>query len=481
MQATIEIGGGLLNSGVNGVMLRNCSVSSGETAASQSYVQNFRRNLKLDVPELNGFEILAAFRSRSNSAIYLITFGDDEKNEFMFWRKASAEAPLYALFNGKKIAIPVGANQINFSCDYAKLNRFRDFDCIVVCAFGVLLAFDEFFYRLETIETKDMFSSSPSGICAFANRLVATAENDDQYYWSELLTGRFNMSRAEPDADGNPLPSGAGFASTEYGNDKTKAARRIGSRLAIFTSRTIEMKDISMDTEMPFAGYLYRNNHDIGAVIETIRDIDGICYFVGEEGNSQRHIYALSDGGARKLTNANQSKLLHGSFTGSGTFQEDGRTFYIAYGSRSMGIDIASGSLFEIDRDGHYLELIDYMRQGNSVLRIGKSGFYLDTPGSDQYVGGKIRLPIYDFGAAANITKISFIGEFLESLPAVATLTAERGFAQTAISHKRGFDFFLLGLQKLNDLEFSVSANFRLTRITIDYQILKNGNFYGVG
>jgi len=96
-------------------------------------------------------------------------------------------------------------------------------------------------------------------------------------------------------------------------------------------------------------------------------------------------------------------------------------------------------------------------------------------------VAGKIRLPRYDFGATANIRKISFVGEFLESSQAVATLTAERGFAQKIESHKRGFDFFLLGLQKLNDLEFSVSSNFRMTRIVIDYQRLENGSFYGVG
>jgi len=265
---------------------------------------------------------------------------------------------------------------------------------------------------------------------------------------------------------------------SEYGNDMTQAVRRSGSRLAVFTTRTIEIKDLSQDPLLPFQGYLYQNNYDVGAVVETIKEIDGVLYFIGEEMSGNRFICALRDGVLQKLTNEAQSKLFDGQFNKSGVLYENGRVFYLAYGLRNFGIDILSGSLFEI---GSTLIFLDYLKMESRIFRACESGFYSVEPGSDPYVMGKIRLPRNDFGAAANIVKISFIGEFLESSQAVATLTAERGFAQKSEAHKRGFDFFLLGLQKLNDLEFSVNANFRLTKIVVDHQILANGNFYGVG
>jgi len=125
------------------------------------------------------------------------------------------------------------------------------------------------------------------------------------------------------------------------------------------------------------------------------------------------------------------------------------------------------------------MRFFDYLREGGRVLKVTPDGFYLSETGSNAYVFGKVRLPKYDFGAPANINKLSFIGEFLESAPAVATLTAERGYAQKSAAHGRGFDFFMIGLQRLNDLEFSVNANFRLTKIIADYQLLKNFSYYG--
>jgi len=125
------------------------------------------------------------------------------------------------------------------------------------------------------------------------------------------------------------------------------------------------------------------------------------------------------------------------------------------------------------------MRFFDYIREGGRVLKAAPDGFYLSETGSDKYVMGKLRLPKHDFGAPASINKLSFIGEFLESGPAVATLTAERGFSRKADAHGRGFDFFLIGLQRLNDLEFSVNANFRLTKIIVDYNLLNNFSYGG--
>jgi len=126
------------------------------------------------------------------------------------------------------------------------------------------------------------------------------------------------------------------------------------------------------------------------------------------------------------------------------------------------------------------MKVFDYLREGGRIMKAAPDGFYLSETGSDAYVMGTIRLPKHDFGGPASINKLSFVGEFLESgKPAIATLTAERGYFQQASGHARGFDFYLIGIQRLNDLQFSVNANFRLTKIIADYQILKNFSFYG--
>jgi len=478
MRSIIEIDG-KLNSGLNGCMLKNCSISGGETAAGANYIQNFKRNRKKDYAELENYNLLAAFISREDGSLFILTekksYGDNKADAFQIWRKTQGSQRPYMLFGEEGFAKK--GTRLNFSFDYAKINTFTGFDCILVCAFGVLVAFSEYNFEFKEIDTSEVADGKLiNGICAFGNRMVATFENSDQYFWSGIARGDFELL-----SDG--LSTGAGFAASEYANDKTRAVRRTGSRLAVFTTTSIEIKDLSQDQEMPFQGYLYQNNYDIGALTNTLRSIDGVLYFVGQEGNGNRFIYSLADGVPQKLTNDNQSKLLSGRFESSGTMHECGNTFYCVYGSRDLGIDIGNGSLFEIDRsiDGEDLEFIDYMRNSEPMLRVCRSGFYYTEPGSDDYVMGKVRLPKNDFGAAANISKISFIGEFLESKPAVASLTAERGFYQQAQAHRRGFDFFLLGLQKLNDIEFSVNTNFRLTKIEVDYQLLKNGSYYGAG
>jgi len=463
MQAAVEIEGNLLNSGINGVLLRNCSMASGETAASQNYIQNFRKNRKVLFKNFEEKEIRAAFKSRMEDSLYAITDSEDG-DYFDIWIKIQGNLEPYKPF---KEPIKKVHDEIRFSCDYAKINIFHGMDCILVCAFGVLIAFSEYDYKMEIIDTNGISKGKYiTGICAFANRMVATFKNEDEYLYSGIAQPNFDMA------------NGAGFMYSEYGNDMTQAVKRTGSRLAVFTTRTIEIKDLSQDPQMPFQGYLYQNNYDIGAIIETIREIDGVLYFVGEAMSGNRFICSLSDGVLEKLTNEAQSKLLEGKFSKSGVLYENGRVFYLAYGQHNFSIDVLSRSLFEVEND---LIFLDYLKMGSFILRACESGFYSVEPGSDPYVAGKIRLPKYDFGSAANIRKISFVGEFLESSKAVATLTAERGFAQKTESHKRGFDFFLLGLQKLNDLEFSVSSNFRMTKIVIDYQRLENGSFYGVG
>jgi len=467
MQAIIEIDGSLLNSGINGVMLRNCSMASGETAASQNYIRNFRKNRKIELQTF-GKEIVAAFKSRSNDSMYLVVDADTT-GYFDIMRKVRDS---FIIYNPFKESFKKKRADVNFSHDYAKLNNFDGMDCVLVCAFGVLIAFGEKGYEKEIIDTDEISDGHGiTGISFFANRMVATFEGRDDYFYSPPVTPSFDMEK------------GAGFLYSEYGSDMTLAVRRTGSRLAVFTRKTIEIKDLSQDPEFPFQGYLYQNNYDMGASVGTIRDINGILYFVGEQMDGSRFICSLMDGELRKLTNEAQSKLLAGSFDISGVLHEEGRNFYLVYGTRNFGIDIGNGSLFEIDRDAHGQDLtfLEYFKTDGCIFRACKSGFYSAEPGSDPYVAGKIRLPKHDFGAAANIIKISFIGEFLESSPAIATLTAERGFAQKSEAHGRGFDFFLIGLRKLNDLEFSVNANFRLTKIIIDYQVLKNGNFYGVG
>ncbi len=474
MRSVIEIDG-KLNSGVNGCLLINCSIASGETAAGANYIQNFKRNRKLDLPEIKDLDILAAFKSRKDNSLFMLMEDEDDEKKFKILRKLHGSNTIHNPF---KKSFAKKGDKLNFSFDYAKINEFRGFDCILVCAFGVLLAFSEYDFKLIEIDTSEISKVNPiNGICAFGNRMVATFEHTDVYHWSGIAQAHFGQTND----DGTP--SYAGDAASEYTNDMTRAVRRTGSRLAVFTTTSIEIKDLSQDPEMPFQGYLYQNNYDIGALVDTIRSINGVLYFVGQEGNGNRHIYSLADGAPNKLTNDNQSKLLSGKFESSGTMKEDGCTFYCAYGSRNFGVNISNGSLFEIDRkkDEDILEFIDYIANGDQILRVCKSGLYYAEPGSDDYVLGRVRLPRNDFGAAANISQLSFIGEFLESKPAVASLTAERGFYQQAQAHRRGFDFFLLGLQKLNDIEFSVNANFRLTQIVVNYQLLKNGSFYGLG
>ncbi len=477
MHSVIEIDG-KLNSGVNGCLLKNCSIASGETAAGANYIQNFKRNRKINIPDIENLKIHAAFKSRRSSSIYFLTDDKDDKEKFMIWRKIKFFSNPHELL---KESVDKKHGKLNFSFDYAKINEFNDFDSILVCAFGVLIAFSEYDLDYRIIDTSPIDKGGKmtiNGICAFGNRMIATFEECDKYYWSGVAVGNFNQTN-----DNDGTPTFAGDAASEYTNDMTRAVRRTGSRLAVFTATSIEIKDLSQDIMMPFQGYLYQNNYDIGALTDTLRSIDGLMYFVGQEGNGNRHIYSLSDGIPAKLTNDNQSKLLSGRFESSGTMQEDGCTFYCVYGSRNFGINIRNGSLFEIDRnaDGQDMEFIDYINNGERIMRICKSGFYYAETGSDDYVMGQVRLPRHDFGAVANINRISFIGEFLESKLAVASLTAERGFYQRTQAHRRGFDFFLLGLQKLNDIEFSVNANFRLTRIEIDYQLLKNGSYYGAG
>jgi len=468
MQVSIDIDG-KLNSGVNGVMLRNCHISSGETFTSQNYIQNFKKNVK--IREIDN--IREAFKSRMDSSIYMIL---DNGEDFSIKRMTFDGNIFHSPFGEK--SFQKQKSKLDFSFDFAKGNEFHDFDCIVVCAYGVLIAFSEYDFKVLEIETYKISDYHKiNGICAFGNRIIATFDYKDEYLWSGVARVDFAM------ANEDGTPTFAGFAASEYANDMTRAVRRTGSRLAVFTTTTIEIKDLSQDPEMPFLGYLYQNNYNVGAIVETIRNIDGVLYFVGQENNSNRHIYSLANGVLKKLTNETQSRLLSDSFNGSGTFQECGNTFYCAYGNRNFGIDIENASLFEIieDANGQASGFLDYARHNNDMLRVCKNGIYKVEAGSNEYVLGRVRLPRYDFGSAVNINKMSFIGEFLESQPANAELTAERGFYKTAATHKRGFDFFLLGIQKLNDIEFAVNVNFRLTRIVIDYQVLTNGSFYGVG
>jgi hypothetical protein len=391
---------------------------------------------------------------------------DGEADKFRIFRRLPGQSVVYEPFGNEGFEKKTG--RLGFSFDFAKINEFKDFDCIAVCAFGRIIAFSEHDFTLLKIDEGDPFEEGliPSGICAFGNRLVATFEGSDSYWWS-------GIARADFLIDG-----GAGYAASEYANDMTRAVRRTGSRLAVFTTTAIEIKDLSQDPDLPFQGYLYQNNYDIGALADTIRSIDGALYFVGQERSGLRFIYSLENGTPKKLTNENQASLLSGAFHGSGAMQEGGHTFYCANGERRFGIDILNGSLFEMDSE---LEHLDYIRSGNDILRVCKSGLYMAEPGSDDYVLGKARLPKFDFGGAASLLKMSFVGEFLESGPALASLSAGRGFFQQAAAHGRGFDFFLVGMRKLNDLEFSAGGNFRLTRIEIEYNLLKNGSYYGAG
>jgi len=457
MRAEIEIGGNL-NSGVNGVLLRNCSIASGETAASQNYIQNFRKNRKVEHPSLEGYKILAAFKSRRANSLYFLTDSKKEE-EFKVWVLPGINDSPYELYSLEK-----KERRFSFSYDYGKMKGFQEMDCVLICAFGLLLAFDEINEEKKEISTEPL-GGVISGICAFANRMIATVHLEDKYMWNDILKPSFDSSGA-----GN-------FAESEYGNDLTQAVRRTGSRLAVFTSKTIEIKDLSSDPDLPFQGYLYQNNYDVGAIVPTILSIGGTLYFVGEEMSGLRSVYSLADGALKKLTTETQSLLLDGSFSGAGISQEGARTFYCMYGGRSFGLDILNGSLFEIDRQD--TQVFDYLREGGRILKTTPDGFYMSEAGSDEYVTGRIRLPKYDFGAPASINKLSFIGEFLESSPAAAELTAERGYSRQAAAHRRGFDFFRIGVQRLNDLEFSVNANFRLTKIIADYQLLKNFSYYG--
>jgi len=462
MREEIEINGNL-NSGVNGVLLRNCSIASGETAASQNYIQNFKKNQKIEYERIKDYRILAAFKSRRENSLFFLTEKKISDDKFQIWVKPGIYGDPYELEGN----IDKKDNRFSFSYDYGKLRDFADFDCVLVCAYGNLFAFNEENESKKTIPT-DPLPGKISGICAFANRMIATSHGKDDYMWNGLLEPSFEMSKED-------LPTGAGFASSEYGNDLTQAVRRTGSRLAVFTNKTIEIKDVSNDPDLPFQGYLYQNNYDVGAIVPTILSLNGTLYFVGEEMSGLRSIYSLANGALKKLTTETQSPLFDRSFASAGTMQEGTRTFYCVHGSRSFGMDILNGSLFEIDRED--MQTFDYLREKGKILKATPEGFYLSETGSDEYIRGRIRLPKHDFGAPASINKLSFIGEFLESSPAVATLTAERGFVRKSEAHGRGFDFFLIGLQRLNDLEFSVNANFRLTKIIVDYNLLSNFSY----
>jgi hypothetical protein len=438
MRAAIEIDGAL-NSGANGVLLKNCSIASGETAASQFYIQNFRRSRKTE-----SVRILAAFKSRLRDSAYFLT---DGAGEFRIMETiAGNDSPIL------RHTVRKATNELKFSFAYAKLNEFADFDCILLTAFGAVVAFSEASDKIIEIEASQ-HSSAVSGVCAFGNRIVATFEGTDLYHWGDLLKADF----------------GSGHAGSEYGNDRTLAVRRTGSRLAVFTTRTIEIKDLSQDPDLPFQGYLYQNNHDVGADVRTIKEIDGALYFLGREMNSLRFIYSLKDGVLRKLTGENQSRLLALGFDRSGVMQEDERTFFLLHGRNSFGIDIASGSLFQMEETPAFL---DYLNFGGRHIRFASDGIYEAEAGEGP--PGKIRLPRHDFGGTANIRRLEFTGEFLSSSPGSASLTAERGWFQEAAAGDRGFFFFLVGIRRLNDLEFSAGGNFRLTRIVADYELLTN-------
>lgn len=374
MRVAIEIGG-KLNSGVNGCLLRNCSIASGETASSHSYIQNFRRNKKIAI-ENDEIKILGAFKSRNAEVFYIIAEADGEAegDSFEIYRMRSISDFIYNPFPSAKKFKKL-KEKMDFSFDFAKLEKFINFDCIVVCAYGVLVAFSEINFKFIEIDTSNVSNGNAiNGICAFANRLVATFEDDDNYYWSGIGRADFDFERKNPafiSSDAVPpqpetLPTGAGFAATEYANDMTLAVRRTGSRLAVFTRTTIEIKDVSQDPDLPFQGFLYQNNFDIGIILETIRSISGVLYFVGEESTSLRYIYSLADGVPRKLTSDAQSALLSGAFRGSGVFAENG-IFYCVYGSRNFGIDIGNGSLLEIDSEFEFLE---YGHRGQKQTRL---------------------------------------------------------------------------------------------------------------
>ena len=339
MRAEIEIGSNL-NSGVNGVLLRNCSIASGETNSGQNYIQNFRKNRKLEYAELEDYKILAAFKSRRETVLFFLTEKKGHDENFQIWVKPGMDGVPYHLTEDKELEkIDL---RFSFSYDYGKLNEFTDFDCILVCAYGVLLTFNEENEEKKQIATDGKLPGKISGICAFANRMIATSHGKDEYMWNGLLKPHFEMTE-------EGMPTGAGTAASEYSNDLTQAVRRTGSRLAVFTNKTIEMKDVSNDPDLPFQGYLYQNNYDVGAIVPTILSLNGTLYFVGEEMRGLRSIYSLADGALKKLTTETQSLLFDGIFDGAGTMQEGSRTFYCAYGSRSFGMDTSNGSLFEID------------------------------------------------------------------------------------------------------------------------------------
>jgi len=338
MRAEIEIGSNL-NSGINGVLLRNCSIAGGETAASQNYIQNFRKNRKIiystenSTDILEDYEILAAFKSRRENTLYLLTENKDDVSKFQLWAKPGLNGTPYKLHEQEK-----RDKRFSFSYDYGKLQGFIDFDCVLVCAYGILLAFSEVNEDVKKIEPDPKLGIEDkvlSGVCAFANRVILTFHDDDDYIWNDSLKASFD----------NPQ----NHAASEYGNDMTRAVRRTGSRLAVFTNNTIEIKDLSDDAALPFQGYLYQNNYDVGAIVQTIKSFGGTLYFIGEEMSGLRSIYSLADGALKKLTTETQSLLLDGEFAGAGAMQEGSRTFYCAYGSRSFGMDISNGSLFEID------------------------------------------------------------------------------------------------------------------------------------
>jgi len=452
MEAAMDFGGegGIgVNSGINGAMLANCHIASGENAASKFYIQSLRK-----ISLLREFKILAAFKSRRDDSVYFITA---DATDFHIWRKSAFGEPKLLCTVEKR------RKEFRFSYDYAKMNEFKNFDSILLTAFGTVVAFSETDSKLVHIETADI--GMISGVAAFGNRIIGTFEGSEQYHWGDILQAKFNAEN---------------FASSEYGNDMTQAVRRTGSRLAVFTTKTIEIKDLSQNPDFPFAGYLYQNNYDVGAEIDTVRDIDGALYFLGQELNGLRFIYSLTDGALKKLTNENQAKLLEGNFRQSGTMQEDGNTFYCIYSTDGKGwaVNIINLSLFQLDTG---LKFLDYLSVGDKHLRFCDSGIYEVSAGNNEYMPSRFRLPKFDFGAVVNIKKLEFAGEFLSSARRSASLTAARGWNKQAGAAGQGYAFFRCGLQKLNDLEFSTDANFRLFKIIANYELLSNASRYGIG